>query len=199
MLGTLLWSCGLGKRDNGSFSSVLLSVFPFHLKYTHTHSHTWINTGSKSALAWHFDREFWNLAAGFPWKTLMEKAVVLWTCDRRVWFYTGRQAKHVPLCTTFVLPSRAWMAFQYGRQGQGEGTHTRPNLNYKATLQATCLTLLLPSFLSLCLFPLWVDLSLLTFCLSFPHLSFPLPPLFLPERQDILSGSTVIQLSAAGF
>lgn len=37
------------------------------------------------------------------------------------------------------------MAFQYGWQGQGEETYTEPNLNYKATLQATRLTLLLPS------------------------------------------------------
>lgn len=133
---------------------------------------------SKSALVWHFDREFWNLAAGFPWKTLMEKAVVLWKCDRRVWFYTARQAKHVPLCTTFVLPSRLWMAFQYGRQGQAEGTHTGPNLSYKATLQATHLTFLPPSFFLQSLFPLQVDLSLLTFCLPFLRLSFTLPLLF---------------------
>lgn len=52
--------------------------------------------------------------------------------------------------------------------GSGRGdTHTRPNLSFKATLQATCLTLLLPSFPFLCLSPLLVDLSLLTLCLFF--------------------------------
>lgn len=131
LLDLVYWNCVLWKQDNSSFSSVPLCIFPL--------------LPSLSALAWHFNREFWNLAAGFPWKTLMEKAVV-GAFDGRVWFYTARQAKHVPLSTTFVLPSSVWMAFQYGRQGQGERTHTGPNLNYKATLQATCLTLLPPSF-----------------------------------------------------
>lgn len=91
------------------------------------------------------------------------------------------------------------MAFQYGRQGQGEGTHTRPNLSYKATLQATCLT-----FLLLCLFPLLADLSTLTWCLSFLHLSFSLPLLFLPKtsQEDIeycLSGRRLLKTHSYTF
>lgn len=187
LLGSLLRSCGLGKRDSGSFSSVLRCIFPFHLlclSHTRPNTHTHIHTGSLSAFAWHFNREFWNLAAGFPWKALMEKAVALWTCDRRLRFYTVRQAKHVPLCTTFVLPSRLWMAFQYGRQGQGEGTHTGPNLSYKAALQATLLTLLPPSFFLLCLFPPLVDPSLLFFLSNFSTSVFHATSAFSPLKPN---------------
>lgn len=144
MLGCPFWSCGFGKTEKQQLFPFVIFPSTFLVSLTHSPKWTHIHAGSKSALARHFSREFRNLAACFPWKGLMEKAVVLWTCDRRVWFYTSRQAKHVPLCTTFVLPSRLWMAFQYGRQGQKEETHTGPNLNYKATLQSAHLTVLLP-------------------------------------------------------
>lgn len=44
LLGSFLWSCGLGKRDNSGFSSVLC-IFPFHLLclcFTQTHTYIYV-------------------------------------------------------------------------------------------------------------------------------------------------------------
>lgn len=107
--------------------------------------HTWIHTGYLSALGWHFNREFWNLASGFLWKTLMEKAVVLGASYGRMWLYTVRRAKRVPLGTTFVLPADSEWLFSMAGKVRERGHTTEPNLSYKATLQATGFTLLIPS------------------------------------------------------
>lgn len=134
-----------------SFSSIsVLFLFPFYLFsvfLNQGNAHTCIHTDPLSSLAWPFSREFWNLAAGFPWKTLMGKAVVFGAFDGRVWLHTVRQAKHVLLVLTFVLPADSEWLFNMVGKVRERGRTTWPNLNYKATLQTTCPTLLIPSSL----------------------------------------------------
>lgn len=64
----------------------------------------------------------------------------------------------------FYQADSQWLFSMVGRVRE-RGLSQGPNLSYKATLQATCLTLLPPSFSLLCLFPLLADPSLLL-CLS---------------------------------
>lgn len=136
-IAVMMQHFGFGKQDSMCF-------FPTYISSSllaQSKTYTWIHTGYLSALDWHFNREFWNLASGFLWKTVMEKAVVLGAFDGRVWLDTVRRAKRVPLGTTFILPAD-WMTFQYGRKGQGEGTRNRakPRLQGRITSHRVYLT-----------------------------------------------------------
>lgn len=140
-IAVMMQHFGFGKQDNMCFFPPT-SPLPFLQK---SKIHTWTHTGYLSALGWRFNREFWNLPSGFLWKTLMEKAVVLGAFDGRVWLYAVRRAKRVPLGTTFVLPADSEWLFSMAGKVRERGHTTEPNLSYKATLQATGFTLLIPS------------------------------------------------------
>lgn len=146
----LHWWCSILVLENkttwGFFSPYIASSLLVQSKI-----HTSVHTGYLSALGWRFNREFWNLASGFLWKTLMEKAVVLGAFDGRVWLYTVRQAKRVPLGTTFVLPADSEWLFSMAGKVRERGHTTEPNLTYKATLQATGFS---SPYLPLCSLPL---------------------------------------------
>lgn len=160
-VAALQWWCSILVLEN----KTTCVFFPLHLllpSCKKSKIHTWTHTGYLSTLGWRFNREFWNSPSGFLWKTLMEKAVVLGAFDGRVWLYAVRRAKRVPLGTTFVLPADSEWLFSMAGKVRERGHTTEPNLSYKATLQATEFTLLIPSsFMFLASAPQqWSNLSI---------------------------------------
>lgn len=138
-IAVMMQHFGFGKQDNMCFFSPPTSPLPFLQK---SKIHTWIHTGYLSTLGWRFNREFWNSPSGFLWKNFNGESSCAWSIW---WESVTLRCQTSQACSArynICSTSRLWMAFQYGRKGQGEGTHNRakPQLQGHITSHRVYLT-----------------------------------------------------------